>query len=315
MNKMILFTDDIFKRFEENVEIINVYSKYVVFETCRILNLNSKLIELVFSVALFEEPRNLQFSIVMNIDSIEYIEELLYMLPEDTNRAILSDGFDRYFIASHCIKIKESADYHTNFYYYLIDRNNENRSLYKLYLNNVDQLLVSTIISLVNKGHFIAQKDIIDMMKWKDIDQVINLNYDPDDEFEIVDHHFSKVSRNKGVLSIIFKFCNIEEEYNKLFLVSINITKNNKIFRELSKKNKYKNKEKFIEALNAERYKDIRLIQFDNDCINVDYINEDKFDKDAKPLTRSYFYTGDYIFNILMHQRGNLFEKIVNTFL
>lgn len=315
MNKTILFTDDIFKRLEEDVEIIDIHSKYVIFETCRIFNSKAKLIELVFSVALFEEPRNLQFSIIVSVDSIDEIEELYYMIPEDSNRVLLSDGFEKYFVATHTIKQKEVSDYHTNFYYYLINKDNNIKNVYKLNLNNVDQLLISTIVGLANKGHFIAQNNIIDLMKWMNTENVVNLKYDPEDEFEIVNHHFSKVSRNKGILSIIFKFNNIEEEYGKLFLVTINIKNNNKIFRELKKKNKYKSKEEFIEALNKERYKDIDLIQFDNDCINVDYINEDKFNKDAKAITRSYFYTGNYIFTILMHQRANLFEKIVNTFI
>lgn len=316
MNKMILFTEDIFKKIEEEREVLDVHAKYVIFETARIFNLRASLVELVFTVALFEEPRNIQISLITKIEGIGTDVEMIYdMLPHDSNRMLVSDGFDRFFIGTHAVRLNQLTEYNTAFYYYLLDKNKEVDKFFRLHLNYVDQMLISHIASLANKGVFVDQRSVLEMMKYINTTNIIDLKHDPEDEIIIVDHHFTKVSRNKGVLSVIFDFEGVEGRFNNLFLLSINVTNNGNVFKILKKTNHHRNKNEFINSLRGARYEGIRMIQFDNDCVNIDYINEDRFEKDAIPLTRSFFYTGHNIFNILMHQRANIFEKIVNMYM
>lgn len=317
-NKMILFTDALFEKINApNTIIFEEYAKYIVYEETRLFNRKQNIIELVFSVALFDEPKTIQISIILSVDDsvIYQVAEAL----EDPSRIVFTDGYDKYITTSHCIKRTVPNEEHkTKYCYYLIEKNHDlaTSTVIRLNLNIADQLLISHIINKTLKGHVLEQKDVLRESSFISIDNITKLSYNPGYNFEILASHFFtyRGTSKNGALSILFTIPGMEE-YNEIFILTVNVINNKTICKELKKKNRFRSKQEYINYIKSEKFEKYKSIQFDNDAITIDYCKEDNYSPSSIPISRVFYYTEDRIFTILSNERSNLFEEIINTFI
>ena len=317
-NKVILFTDLVFNKLkDQSFRIYDTYAKYVVYEETRIFNEKQNMIELVFSVALFDEPKTIQMSVILNVNN-----GMIYELKDDTlknKHIVFTDGYPKYIVASHCIKkSKHNDDYKTDYCYYLLEKNKdiESSSLIRLNLNIADQLLISHVINKTIRENILEQNDVLRESSFKVTDDIVKLTYNPGYNFEILANHFFnfKGTRKNGVLSILFRIPGLEK-YNELFLLTVNVSNNSTICKELKKKNRFKNRDEYINYICTDKFSNYKSIQFDNDAITIDYCKEDDYSPSSIPISRVFYYTEDRIFTMLSNERSNLFEEIIDTFI
>ena len=97
--------------------------------------------------------------------------------------------------------------------------------------------------------------------------------------------------------------------------MTVNVSNNSTICKELKKKNRFKNRDEYINYICTDKFSNYKSIQFDNDAITIDYCKEDDYSPSSIPISRVFYYTEDRIFTMLSNERSNLFEEIIDTFI